>query len=98
MSAFVTLIACGGCDCQLLVITIVNVDNCDCPAGLLVELDALGSVLEAQEEWQADAVVIRARMLRILSLIASRYLSSGERREGCAPIAALEAVVSGLDC
>ncbi len=46
-------------------------------AGLLVELDALGSVLEGSTEWQQDAVVIRARMLRILSLIASRYLSVG---------------------
>jgi hypothetical protein len=45
--------------------------------GLLVELDALGSVLEASTEWQQDAVAIRARMLRILSLVASRYLSAG---------------------
>ena len=43
-----------------------------------MELDALGHVLEAQEEWQGDAAVIRARMLRILSLVASRYLSSGD--------------------
>ncbi len=49
--------------------------------GLLVELDALGSVLEASTEWQQDAVVIRARMLRILSLVASRYLSAGETSE-----------------
>ena len=46
-------------------------------AGLLVELDALGSVLEASPDWQQDAVVIRARMLRILSKVASRYLSAG---------------------
>lgn len=45
--------------------------------GLLVELDALGSVLEASTEWHQDAVAIRARMLRILSLVASRYLSAG---------------------
>ncbi len=45
--------------------------------GLLVELDALGNVLEASTEWQQDAVAIRARMLRILSLVASRYLSAG---------------------
>ena len=42
-----------------------------------MELDALGSVLEASTEWQQDAVAIRARMLRILSLVASRYLSAG---------------------
>jgi len=35
--------------------------------GLLVELDALGSVLEASTEWHQDAVAIRARMLRILT-------------------------------
>lgn len=46
-------------------------------AGLLVELDALGSVLESSAEWRADAGAIRARMLRILSLVASRYLSAG---------------------
>lgn len=45
--------------------------------GLLVELDALGSVLEASTEWHQDAVAIRARMLRILSLVASRDLSAG---------------------
>lgn len=50
--------------------------------GLLVELDALGSVLEASTEWQQDAVAIRARMLRILSLVASRYLSAGETPSG----------------
>ena len=49
--------------------------------GLLVELDALGSVLEASTEWRQDAVVIRARMLRILSLVASRYLSAGAMSE-----------------
>ena len=46
-------------------------------AGLLVELDALGNVLESNAEWQPDAAAIRARMLRILSLVASRYLSEG---------------------
>lgn len=56
---------------------------CD-SAGLLVELDALSSVLEAGAEWQADAAPIRARMLRILSLVASRYLSAGECWPCCA--------------
>ncbi|KAL3153047.1 hypothetical protein ABBQ38_012071 [Trebouxia sp. C0009 RCD-2024] len=46
--------------------------------GLLVELDALSSVLESSAEWRADAGAIRARMLRILSLVASRFLSAGE--------------------
>ncbi|KAL0026873.1 hypothetical protein WJX77_008203 [Trebouxia sp. C0004] len=50
--------------------------------GLLIELDALGSVLEASTEWHQDAVAIRARMLRILSLVASRYLSAGETPSG----------------
>ena len=52
-------------------------------AGLLVELEALGNVLEANEEWQSDAAAIRARMLRILSLVASRFLSSGVQRAYC---------------
>lgn len=46
-------------------------------AGLLVELDALASVLEGNVEWRPDAVAVRARMLRILSRVAARYLSSG---------------------
>ena len=47
-------------------------------AGLLVELEALGGVLEGSQEWQADAAPIRSRQLRILSLIASRYLSKSK--------------------
>lgn len=46
-------------------------------AGLLVELDALGGVLEGSQEWQPDAKPVRSRQLRILSLVASRYLSAG---------------------
>ena len=42
-----------------------------------MELEALAGVLEGSEEWQADVGPIRSRQLRILSLIASRYLSAG---------------------
>ena len=42
-------------------------------AGLLPELDALGGVLEGPDEWREDAAAVRARLLRILSLVAGRY-------------------------
>ena len=54
-------------------------------AGLLVELEASGSVLEGTQEWEAEAPAIRARQLRILSLMASRYLSSGQAHQACKP-------------
>ena len=52
-------------------------DAC-CTAGLLPELEALGGVLEAVPDWKGDASAIRARMLRILSLVAARYNTCGE--------------------
>ena len=72
------------------------------PTGLLVELEALGNVLEANAEWHADAPAIRARMLRILSLVASRYLSSGLQTACCCSgvlsldHVALRAVLQGM--
>ena len=70
-------LACSVLSCSASHYFVIIVE-CHCSAGLLVELDALGNVLEAQDEWHADAVVIQACMLRILSLVASRYLSSGK--------------------
>ena len=46
-------------------------------AGVLPELDALGGLLEANEEWQEDASAVRARMLGILLEVADRYVSLG---------------------
>ncbi len=45
---------------------------------MLPELDALGALFEANEEWQQDAAAVRARMLGILSEVADRYVSLGE--------------------
>ncbi len=45
--------------------------------GVLPELDALGALLEANEEWQDDASAVRARMLGILLEVADRYVSLG---------------------
>lgn len=47
-------------------------------AGVLPELDALGALLEANEEWQEDASAVRARMLGILLEVADRYVSLGD--------------------
>ena len=46
-------------------------------AGVLPELDALGGLLEASEEWQQDASGVRARMLVILGAVADRYKAQG---------------------
>ena len=46
-------------------------------AGVLPELDALGGLFEANEEWQGDASAVRARMLGILLEVADRYVSLG---------------------
>ena len=48
-----------------------------------MELEALAGVLEGSEDWQADVGPIRSRQLRILSLVASRYLSAGELPRVC---------------
>ncbi len=49
-----------------------------CP-GVLPELDALASLLEANDEWEQDASAVRARMLNILQDVADRYQSLGAR-------------------
>ena len=46
-------------------------------AGVLPELDALGGLLEANDEWQQDASGVRSRMLLILGVVAERYESQG---------------------
>lgn len=46
-------------------------------AGVLPELDALGALLEANEEWQQDAAGVRSRMLVILGSVADRYEAKG---------------------
>lgn len=45
--------------------------------GVLPELDALGGLLEASEEWQQDASGVRTRMLIILGAVADRYEAQG---------------------
>eukprot|EP00891_Asterochloris_glomerata_P007283 jgi/Astpho2/7283/fgenesh1_pg.00113_%23_86_t len=57
---------------------------------LLPELEALGGVLEAVPDWAEDASTVRARMLRILSLVAARYRTCGEEASA---VALLEASV-----
>ena len=49
----------------------------DLSAGVLPELDALGALLEANEEWQQDAAGVRSRMLAILGSVADRYEATG---------------------
>ena len=44
---------------------------------MLPELDALGELLEANEEWQQDAAGVRSRMLLILGSVAERYEAKG---------------------
>ncbi len=44
---------------------------------MLPELDALGGLFEANEEWREDASAVRARMLGILSEVADRYVNLG---------------------
>ena len=44
---------------------------------MLPELDALGALLEANEEWQQDAAGVRSRMLVILGSVADRYEAKG---------------------
>ena len=44
---------------------------------MLPELNALGELLEANEEWQQDAAGVRSRMLVILGSVADRYESKG---------------------
>ena len=44
---------------------------------MLPELDALGGLLEANEEWQQDAAGVRSRMLVILGSVADRYKAKG---------------------
>ena len=44
---------------------------------MLPELDALGALLEANEEWQQDAASVRSRMLLILGSVADRYEAKG---------------------
>ena len=45
---------------------------------MLPELDALGALLEANEEWQQDASGVRSRMLVILGAVADRYEAQGD--------------------
>ena len=49
-------------------------------AGVLPELEALGELLEAREEWQQDASGVRSRMLVILGAVADRYEAQGKSR------------------
>ena len=49
-----------------------------CTAGVLPELDVLGELLEANEEWQQDALGVRRRMLTIVGTVADRYEACGE--------------------
>lgn len=45
--------------------------------GVLPELDALGELLEANEEWRQDAAGVRSRMLTVLGAVADRYEARG---------------------
>ena len=48
------------------------------PPGVLPELDALGALLEANQQWLRDAAGVRARMLAVLGEVAERYVSTGD--------------------
>lgn len=61
--------------------------------GVLPELDALASLLGANEEWEQDASAVRARMLNILLDIADRYQAFGAQ-----PITQIPSVNSVISC
>lgn len=62
--------------------------------GVLPELDALASLLGANEEWEQDASAVRARMLNILLDIADRYQAFGAQPITQIPSVKLNSLIS----
>ena len=63
-------------------------------SGVLPELDALGGLLEAHEQWWRDAAGVRARMLTILGAVADRYLALGAHDTSAPPYQGAHALLA----